>query len=76
MDRRIMRQNYRKMREGGKKLFGLSSVLLLSTVVPAVRCKSGTRLMHKTFTGLSVSIRQPIIVWFFVQQCYRGFLQF
>ena len=36
-----------------------------STAVPAVRCKSGIPIaigaMHKTFTGLSASIRQPII---------------
>jgi ADP-ribosylglycohydrolase len=28
-----------------------------STSVPAFRCKSGTEAMHKTFTGLSASIR-------------------
>lgn len=32
-----------------------------SAEVPAMRCKSGTKAMHKTLTGLSASIRQPII---------------
>jgi ADP-ribosylglycohydrolase len=32
-----------------------------SSLVPAFRCKSGTEAMHKTFTGLFASIRQPII---------------
>jgi hypothetical protein len=38
---------------------GLSSVIYHLSSVRAVRSKSGTKALHKTFTGLSTTIPQP-----------------
>ena len=39
---------------------GLSAIVHMAAIVPAVRYKSGTGPTRITFTGLSASIRQPV----------------
>ena len=53
-------------RRGGREVRsgrGCEFLQLYSTSVPAIRCKSGTNPFHKTLTGLSASIRQPLNIF-------------
>jgi hypothetical protein len=43
-----------------KKDLGLSAATQCSSAVRAVRCYSGAKPTHKTFTVLSASIPQPV----------------